>query len=147
MLYVRKQTMATIPKSRCWGRFATKLQQAARLVEWIVPIVKKSGKNSLDCDRRRLHQAAIFEAGFEACEGLWSWDDCAKTPPCATCQPKQKNTSRSRSATQVRQEQNQSGEARRAAGVVGKRSSARSTAKQPSRPTRRSWPPTRRWAA
>ena len=44
MLYVRKQTMATIPKSRRWGRFATKLQQAARLVEWIVPIVKKAGK-------------------------------------------------------------------------------------------------------
>jgi hypothetical protein len=45
LLYVRKQTMATIPKSRRWGRFATKLQQAARLVEWIVPIVKKAGKS------------------------------------------------------------------------------------------------------
>jgi hypothetical protein len=44
MLYVRKQTIATIPKSRRWGRFATKLQQAARLVEWIVPIVKEAGK-------------------------------------------------------------------------------------------------------
>ena len=44
MLYVRKQTMATIPKSRRWHRFATKLQQAARLVEWIVPIMKKAGK-------------------------------------------------------------------------------------------------------
>jgi hypothetical protein len=44
MLYVRKQTIATIPKSRRWGRFASKLQQAARLVEWIVPIVKEAGK-------------------------------------------------------------------------------------------------------
>ena len=44
LLYVRKQTMATIPKSRRWGRFATKLQQAARLVEWIVPIAKRAGK-------------------------------------------------------------------------------------------------------
>ena len=44
MLYVRKQTMATIPKSRHWYRFATKLQLAARLVEWIVPIMKKAGK-------------------------------------------------------------------------------------------------------
>ncbi len=44
MLYVRKATMATIPKSRCWHRFATKLQLAARLVEWIVPIVKRAGK-------------------------------------------------------------------------------------------------------
>ena len=44
MLYVRKRTMATIPKVRGWQRFATKLQLAARLVEWIVPILKKAGK-------------------------------------------------------------------------------------------------------
>ncbi len=44
MLYVRKQTVATIPKSRHWYRFATKLQLAARLVEWIVPILKTAGK-------------------------------------------------------------------------------------------------------
>ena len=44
MHYVRKQTMATIPKVRGWQRFATKLQLAARLVEWVVPILKKAGK-------------------------------------------------------------------------------------------------------
>jgi hypothetical protein len=44
LLYVRKQTMATIPKDRGWRRFATKLQLAARLVEWIVPILKQAGK-------------------------------------------------------------------------------------------------------
>jgi hypothetical protein len=44
MLYVRKRTMATIPKVRGWQRFATKLQLAARLLEWIVPILKKAGK-------------------------------------------------------------------------------------------------------
>ena len=44
MLYVRKQTMATIPKSRHWPRFATKLQLAARLVEWIVPLLKQAKK-------------------------------------------------------------------------------------------------------
>jgi hypothetical protein len=44
MLYVRKRTMATIPKERGWQRFATKLQLAARLLEWIVPILKKAGK-------------------------------------------------------------------------------------------------------
>ncbi len=44
MLYVRQQTMATIPKSRRWQRFATKLQLAARSVEWIVPLLKKAGK-------------------------------------------------------------------------------------------------------
>jgi hypothetical protein len=44
MLYVRQQTMATIPKERRWYRFATKLQLAARLVEWIVPLLKRAGK-------------------------------------------------------------------------------------------------------
>jgi len=44
MLYVRRQTIAKIPKRRRWPRFATKLQLAARLVEWIVPILKKAGK-------------------------------------------------------------------------------------------------------
>jgi len=42
MLYVRKQTKT--PKSRHWYRFATKLQLAARLVEWIVPMLKKAEK-------------------------------------------------------------------------------------------------------
>ncbi len=44
LMYVRKQTMALIPRKRRWGRFATKLQLAARLVEWIVPILKNAGK-------------------------------------------------------------------------------------------------------
>jgi hypothetical protein len=44
MLYVRKRTIATVPHFRHWYRFATKLQLAARLVEWIVPILKKAGK-------------------------------------------------------------------------------------------------------
>ena len=45
MLYVRRRTMATIPGWRGWGRFATKLQLAARLVEWIVPLLKQAGKD------------------------------------------------------------------------------------------------------
>ena len=44
MLYVRKQTMVAIPKWRQWYRFATKLQLAARLVEWVVPLLKRAGK-------------------------------------------------------------------------------------------------------
>jgi len=43
MLYVRRKTMAKIPKCRGWT-FATKLVLAARLVEWIAPIVKKAEK-------------------------------------------------------------------------------------------------------
>ena len=44
MLYVRKKTRATIPSWRRWPRFATKLQLAARLVEWLVPMLKNAGK-------------------------------------------------------------------------------------------------------
>ena len=44
LLYVRRKTMASIPTKRRWGRFATKLQLAARLVEWVVPLLKKAGK-------------------------------------------------------------------------------------------------------
>ena len=43
MLYVRRKTMAKIPKWRDWT-FATKLVLAARLVEWIAPIIKQAGK-------------------------------------------------------------------------------------------------------
>lgn len=43
MLYVRQQTITKIPQHRNW-RFRTKLELAARLVEWIAPIVKKAGK-------------------------------------------------------------------------------------------------------
>jgi len=45
MLYVRRKTMAKIPKWRGWT-FATKLVLAARLVEWIVPILKQAGKSA-----------------------------------------------------------------------------------------------------
>lgn len=44
MLYVRQKTMATIPLDRRWPAFATKLQLAARLVEWVVPILRNAGK-------------------------------------------------------------------------------------------------------
>ena len=43
MLYVRQKTMASIPRRRGW-KFATKLVLAARLVEWIAPILKAAGK-------------------------------------------------------------------------------------------------------
>lgn len=43
MLYVRRQTIPMIPRQRRW-RFATKLTLAARLVEWLVPLLRKAGK-------------------------------------------------------------------------------------------------------
>ena len=60
MLYVRRRTMATIPKSRGWQRFATKLQLAARLVEWGVPLLKEAGKTTfLEVKRSRLRKFKI----------------------------------------------------------------------------------------
>ena len=44
LLYVRQKTMPTIPRRRRWGGFATKLELAAQLVEWIVPIAKPAEK-------------------------------------------------------------------------------------------------------
>ncbi len=44
MLYVRQKTLGSIPQERRWPRFATKLQLAARLVEWAAPILKRAGK-------------------------------------------------------------------------------------------------------
>lgn len=43
MLYVRRQTLASIPKQRRW-KFATKLELAARLVEWLAESAKAAGK-------------------------------------------------------------------------------------------------------
>jgi hypothetical protein len=43
MLYVRQKTIPTIPKRRKW-KFRTKLELAARLLEWLTPLVEKAGK-------------------------------------------------------------------------------------------------------
>jgi len=43
MLYVRQKTIPTIPKKRNW-KFRTKLELAARLLEWMTTLVKKAGK-------------------------------------------------------------------------------------------------------
>jgi hypothetical protein len=45
MLYVRQRTIPTIPRKRGW-KFRTKLELSAQLLEWIVPLVKKTGKTS-----------------------------------------------------------------------------------------------------
>lgn len=43
LLYVRQQGIASIPQRRGW-KFHTKLELAAKLVEWIAPIVIQAGK-------------------------------------------------------------------------------------------------------
>jgi hypothetical protein len=43
MLYVRQRTLASIPGCRRW-RFRTKLELAAKLVQWVAPALKAAGK-------------------------------------------------------------------------------------------------------
>ena len=43
MLYVRQKTLPRIPRKRGW-KFRTKLELAARLLEWLTPLVEKAGK-------------------------------------------------------------------------------------------------------
>jgi hypothetical protein len=43
MLYVRQKTIPLIPRKRGW-KFRTKLALAARLLEWLAPLVEKAGK-------------------------------------------------------------------------------------------------------
>jgi len=43
MLYVRRKTIPTIPVERGW-KFRTKLELAARLLEWLAALVKAAGK-------------------------------------------------------------------------------------------------------
>lgn len=44
LLYVRRQTLASIPACRDWPPFATKLELAARLVQWAHAILTQAGK-------------------------------------------------------------------------------------------------------
>jgi hypothetical protein len=78
MLYVRQQTMASIPGRRDW-QFATKLELATRLVEWIAPILKAAGKTLW----------IVIDGGYtkapflsRALKERRSSADCAKTRSC-----------------------------------------------------------------
>ena len=115
MLYVRKRTMATIPKVRGWQRFATKLQLAARLVEWIVPILKKAGKTVWivvdgGYTKRPFLRRVLKLSNVVVVGRLAQRRGLARLAAEAEERP----TPRSRPATQVRQESFQSGQTRRA---------------------------------
>ena len=106
MLYVRRKTMAKIPKWRGWT-FATKLVLAARLVEWIAPIVKQAGKTLWIVVDGGYVKAPFLKRALRP--GRRSSDGCAKTRRCATCREScdaadgavaavRRNTARTRSA-------------------------------------------------
>ena len=82
MLYVRRKTMAKIPKWRGWT-FATKLVLAARLVEWIAPLVKQAGKTLWIVVDGGYVKAPFLKRAFAP--GRRSSDGCAKTRRCETC--------------------------------------------------------------
>jgi hypothetical protein len=63
LLYVCRQTMSKIPAGRGWT-FATKLVLAARLLEWIAPIVKKAGKTLWVVVDGGYVKAPFFAAGL-----------------------------------------------------------------------------------
>ena len=87
MLYVRQKTIPSIPKKRGW-RFRTKLELAARLVEWIATLVKNVGKTfwvavyHLNLWRHTLVELWAWNRGQqELCNRRASpWDDPERRP-------------------------------------------------------------------
>ena len=140
LLYVRQQTLATIPQSRRWPQFATKLQLAASLAEWIVPILNKAGKTVW----------IVIDGGYTKRPFLRrAWPSrssssvaCAKTRRCGTCRRCRSavvgvglgSMARTKSVSPSAQDNHE----------VGKRSSVRSTTRPSSKLTKRSSPPTAR---
>ena len=130
MLYVRKKTMPCIPRKRRWPRFATKLQLAARLIEWIVPILKTAGKTVW----------VVIDGGYtkrpflrRRVEALQAYDRRTPSKRCGSsqlaAQASQGPETRTRQASQVRQDTNSVSPSERLTSEVGARSHATSTAK------------------
>jgi hypothetical protein len=113
MLYVREQTMASIPQWRRWGRFATKLQLAARLVEWIAPLMKRAHKTVwIVVDggyTKRPFLKRATKTGVTIIGRLRRDAALRDLPP----RRKKGAPSRSRPTAQIWQEEDQSGQARR----------------------------------
>ena len=117
------------PKWRGWT-FATKLVLAARLVEWIAPIVKKAGKTLW----------IVVDGGYVKAPFLETrpagWRDGHRPTAqgrgaCATCHDSRDAASGAAGpSAQVRQEQNQPGQARRPSPTAGRRPNAPSTARR-----------------
>ncbi len=86
MLYVRQRSMAKIPPHRNWT-FRTKLELAAKLLEWIAPIAKGAGKTlwvAVDgfytkwpfLKRARLAGVVVFQLclWMHTLVELWAWN-------------------------------------------------------------------------
>ncbi len=146
LLYVRQQTMATLPKCRRWPRFATKLQLAARLVEWIVPLLKQAGKTVwLVVDggyTKRPFLRRALKTGVTIVGRLRKDAALRDVPPKlkkggGVAGVGRGSTAGTSSVSPVALGRN----------AAGKRSFARSMASRAPNATRPSWPPTRRSAA
>ena len=117
MLYVRRKTMAKIPKWRGWT-FATKLVLAARLVEWIAPIVKQAGKTLWIVVDGGYVKAPFLRRALRRSDDHWT-----AAQRCGVARPAAKAATRKAAwawpAAQVRQEQDQLGQARRPSQSLG----------------------------
>ncbi len=142
MLYVRQQTMATIPKSRRWQRFATKLQLAARLVEWIVPLLKQAGKSVwvvIDGGyTKRPFLSGLLKTGRDDRGPLAQGRGAARLAAATAQGP----ATWSWSSSHVWQDTRSAWPSEVGRNAVGKQSVAPSMAKRRRRITRLSWQPT-----
>ena len=151
MLYVRQQTMATIPRSRHWQRFATKLQLAARLVEWIVPILKKAGEIVwivIDGGyTKRPFLRRVLKLGVTVV-GRLRKDAALKDLPPKLRKGQRRGRGRPRPAFTVKWAARtvSAWPNERGRSEDGRPSLAPSTAKRPPRRTKPFWRPTVRWA-
>ena len=142
MLYVRKRTMETIPRKRHWYRFATKLQLAARLVEWAAPLLKNAGKNGVGRHRRRVYQSALPPACLADSETGCRWSPAQRRRLARLAADEEAGAkARARPTSQIREKDDQPRQAGRVRSGAGKPSNARSMGKPSRRRTKHSWRP------
>ena len=135
----------SIPKGRGWQRFATKLQLAARLVEWIVPILKNAGKTVSIVVDGGYTKAAVLEASAETSGGRGRRSFAERRGACAIGRP---SSSRDNAVVAVGHastaKEKSAWPNEPVSRVAGKPSNALSTARLARKRTRPSWPPTLR---
>ena len=150
LLYVRERTLAKIPQCRRWPRFATKLQLAARLVEWLVPLLKTAGKSIwivIDGGyTKRPFLTRVLALSKVVVVGRLRKDAALRdVPPSATCRASPSIAVAAGRASMVRTRS--AWPSARDTSKAGKRSLAPSMAGPPPKPTRPSWRPIARRAA
>ena len=141
MLYVRQQTLASIPQERALAAIRHQAPTGGATGGVARSAAEKSGKNRVDRRRRRLHQASVSASRAENPQavvvGRLRKDAALRDLP-----PKPKRGQRRVAADHASTARTSSAwPSEPGNGADGKPSSARSTARRSPRPTRPSWPP------